>query len=367
MPLTVISSLDALCRQQACEDLAEAQPGSLVVLHDLLENGVVIRRVFKGTDLVEREETVLEHGCLSCAVRLDLVPSIDRLLRDTAGPIIIGLPHAVPAAVAVSALNRGLTRPATVSTVALACAPDAVEDHIWDSHTLFESGFTPVADDERTPGEFLLGELTFADTVLVAESDIVPADPAGRERGLHLIRELAPHATVAPAAAAIRPGLHSYTDSLERTQPGTVPEPRAEEGTTDSPFTTVFQRVDRPLHPGRFRLALGTLAEGCCVLRGQLWVASAPECRIAIQGVGPRVWLENTGSWPEKPARQDAGKRKRRARSSLAAAAATVITATGEDLDPKEFERLLRGCELTDQELASGEGLHDPFGLKPAS
>ena len=381
MHLIIVSSLDALCRQRACEDLAAARPGSLVVLHDLLENGLVIRRVFNLAGRVERGETTLEHGCLSCAVRLDLVPSIERLLQGNQepgaqGPIIIGLPPAVPAAAAVSALNRGLPRPAIISSVILALAPDALEDHIWDSHTLFESGFTPVADDERTPGEFLLGELAFADTVLQAEPDIVPADPDGRERGLHLVRELAPHADVASDAAAVLPGLHHYPAAAARTAPGTVQPPgpagtstartnnkKATTGqtTSGSPFTTVFHCIERPLHPGRFRQALGTLAEGCCVLRGQLWIASAPTCRIAIQGVGPRVWLENTGPWPENGA---AGKPAGR---GLPPAAATVITATGEDLDAAAFEQLLTGCQLTDEELASGTGLHDPFGLEAAN
>jgi len=118
--------------------------------------------------------------------------------------------------------------------------------------------------------------------------------------------------------------------------------------------------MERPLHPGRFRQVLGTLAEGCCVLQGQLWVASAPECRIAIQGIGPRVWLENTGTWPEEPAA--AGQA-----GCAPGPAATVLAATGEGLDPAEFERLLRDCELTDDELAAGAVLSDPFGLRPAS
>ncbi|MFJ6028103.1 GTP-binding protein [Pseudarthrobacter sp. NPDC092424] len=330
MHLIVVSSLDALCRQQACEDLAATHPESLVVLHDLLENGVVIRRVFGGEGLVEREETLLEHGCLSCAVRLDLVPAVERLSAGTAGPIIIGLPPAVPATVAVTALKRGLDRPPGPGQVhsyerMLACAPDALEDHIWDSHTLYESGFTPVVDDERTPGEFLVGELESADTVLLAEPDIVPAHPAGRDRGLHLIRELAPHTRIAP----------------DPDKPAAMP----------SPFTTIRQSLERPLHPGRFRLALGTLAEGCCVLRGHLWVASAPECRIAIQGIGPRVWLENVGTVVPDEGRLDAG---------------TVIEATGEDLDPAELAELLLHCQLTDEELAAGLELQDPFGLAAA-
>ena len=250
MHLIVVSSLDALCRQQACEGLAAAHPGSLVVLHDLLENELVIRRVYSGSIMLERDETMLEHGCLSCAVRLDLVPAVDRLIEENQGqPIIIGLPPAVPASVAVSALDRGLRSPARVSSAILACAPDAVEDHIWDPHTLFESGFTPVADDERTPGEFLLGELAFVDTVLPAEPDIVPADPVGRKRGLHLIREVAPHADIAPGAAAVRPGLHRYAEAVARTAPGTIQEPRPDGNGAGSPFTTVFQHVERPSIP----------------------------------------------------------------------------------------------------------------------
>ena len=87
------------------------------------------------------------------------------------------------------------------------------------------------------------------------------------------------------------------------------------------------------------------------MLRGHLWVASAPECRIAIQGVGPHVWLENMGAAVPAKGRLDAG---------------TVIEATGEDLDPAEFAELLLHCQLTDEELASGQELQDPFGLAAA-
>ncbi|GGI88760.1 GTP-binding protein [Pseudarthrobacter scleromae] len=381
MELIVVTSLDALCRQQACEDLAAARPGSLVVLHDLLENGVVVRRTFTGAGEIERGESFLEHGCLSCAVRLDLVPGIERLIQDSRGkripgPIIIGLAPATPAHAAVTALNGKLADRATVSSVILALAPDALEDHIWDSHTLFESGFTTMVEDERTPGECLIGELAFADTVLVTEPDIVPPDPAARERGLHLARQLAPHADLASSAGEVRPGRHHYLGSLARTAPGTVPSDKVPSetvhrtdaerpggaGTSDaSPFMTVVQRVERPLHPGRFRQALATLAEGCCVVRGNLWIASAPECRIAIQGVGPRIWLENTGAWDDVPPTEVPAGR------GMPAPAATVITATGEDLDAAEFEHLLTSCQLTDEELASGKGLHDPFGLEQAS
>lgn len=366
MHLTVISSLDALCRQQACEAMAAANSRAVVVLHDLLENGIVIRRVFSREGLLDRAETQLEHGCLSCTVRLDLVPTIEALLERGEEKVIIGLPPAVSSETAIRALHRGLSRPVTVDSAVLACAPDSLEDHIWDRHTLFESGFTSVPEDLRTPGEFLVGELSFNDTVLLAEPDLVPVDPAMRRRGVQLIRELAPHADVVVDPQEIRPGLHDFQDALGRTVPGSVRVPAIE----SSPFTTTVHKAARPLHPERFRHALASLAEGCCWLRGRLWVAAAPGCRIAIQGIGPRVWLENTGPWlaDQDPDAADPwdyvdahldwhpqhGDR------------CSVIAATGEGIDPREIAELIAGCELTDAEMEAGfAGLTDPFQLDP--
>ncbi|MFD0758395.1 GTP-binding protein [Arthrobacter ulcerisalmonis] len=360
MDLLLISSLDGLCRQQACEEIAAAHPGSVLVVHDLLEDGLVIRRIYQDSTLVERTETTLEHGCLSCVLRLDLVPTVERLLKDAPRPIVVSLPPTVPAALAVDALNRGLGHAAEVAAVVVACAADALEDHLWDAHTLFESGFTPIASDDRTAGEFLLGELDFAETVLLAAPEIVPVNPADVERGRHLLRELAAHAHLAEKATRLRPGRFNYATSLARTLPGAVhpprggprqrsaaaskdPKPRqpAAVGPGASPFTTVFHSAHRPLHPGRFREALGSLAAGCCVLRGHVWMASAPECRIAVQGIGPRVWLENIGAWPAKSAEMRDGGHS------------TAVSATGEGLDAAEIFALLTACELTDAEMSA--------------
>jgi hypothetical protein len=98
-------------------------------------------------------------------------------------------------------------------------------------------------------------------------------------------------------------------------------------------------------------------------------VASAPDCRIAVQGIGPRVWLENTGPWQAQ-------------RHPLLAAfpaehpdvvldshpefgdRGTVLAVTGDDVDAAEIAALLTGSELTEAEMASGPGaLNDPFDL----
>ncbi|MEW1808346.1 GTP-binding protein [Pseudarthrobacter sp. NPDC080039] len=364
MHVTIVSSLDVFSRQKACAALAADSPGALVVFHDLLEDGLVIRRTFREGRRVERAESTLEHGCLSCTVRLDVVPTVKRLL-EAGTQIILGLPPAVASSTAVHALLRGLGGTFTIDSVVLACAPDAVEDQIWDPHTLFESGFTPVPEDDRTPGEFVVGELLFSDTVLLADPALLPVDPAARVRGVQLIKELAPHAVVIESAGEVRPGRHNVAAATARTAPGSARTP----ATSSPPFTTVVQRIERPLHPGRFRHALASLAEGSCSLRGRLWVASAPDCRISVHGIGPRIWLENTGPWqaergplpvdlsiapsgPGQDCHPETGHPE------------TVLAVTGDEVDAAEIAALLTACELTEAEMAgSPESIQDPFEL----
>lgn len=363
MNITVVSSLDVFSRQKACAALAGDGPEPVVMFHDLLEDGLVIRRTFTAGRLLEREESRLEHGCLSCTVRLDLVPAVKRMLTKNSH-IVLGLPPGVPAATAVHSLLRGLGYAIAIDSVVVACAPDAVEDQIWDHHTLFESGFTPVPDDERTPGEFLMGEFAFSDTVVLADPALVPVDPAVRSRGVHLIRELAPHAVVTESISGLRPGRHQLVEATARTVPGSVHLPAQ----SSSPFRTVVQRLGRPLHPERFRHALAALAEGCCWVRGRLWVASAPDCRIAIQGIGPRIWLEDTGPWRAHrdllPAVDLHGQDSQGEADPESGDRGTVLAVTGDNVDTTEIAALLAACELTDAELAAGPGgINDPFGL----
>jgi hypothetical protein len=148
MRVTVVSSLDVFSRQKACAALAADSPDALVVFHDLLDYGLVIRRTFKEGRRLEREESLLEHGCLSCTVRLDVVPTVTKLLK-AGSRLILGLPPAVAGSMAVQALLQGLGGAFTIDSVVLACAPDAVEDQIWDHHSRSSPGSLPF---RRTSG-----------------------------------------------------------------------------------------------------------------------------------------------------------------------------------------------------------------------
>ncbi len=370
MRLTVISSLDAECRVQATHILAAGHTRTIIVQHDLQEDGVVVRRLLRDGVIVEHEENPLEHGCLSCTVRLDVVPTVARLVSGDYDHVVVAPPPGVESAMAVQALRAGLGSAAVIDSVVLACDPGSLEERIWDHHTLFESGFTPTSGDERTPGEFLIGELAFADTVLLTTTGpATAADPAtatARDRGTRLIRELAPHATLSTRGTHFPVRRFDGSEAGSRLAQGSVRIPVI---AASGPFNTVLLRAERPLHPERFRTALASLAAGNHWLRGRLWIASAPRCRIAIQGIGPRVWIESTGPWLAEREPGSRGNPLDNVEATLDwhpvhGDRGTVVAVTGENLHAADLSGLLAACELSADAMDAGfSHLHDPFEL----
>lgn len=383
MHLTVVSSLDSQCREAATTRLGRTHPNSVVVLHDLLDGSLVLRRVYRGDQLFERETTLLEHGCLSCTVRLDVVPTAERLAACGFDHLVLGLPPGVAAGMAVAELRRGLGRPATIDNAVLALDPADLDDHIWDRHTLFESGFTSMPQDDRTSGEFLIGEFGQVDTVMLYPG--LGAELSGDLRvgsqawgtGVELLGQLAPHAAIVASADDFRSGCFDDAEAAARTRPGVVRVPLNDE--TGS-FRTVLHKAGRPLHPGRFREALPKLAAGTHWLRGRLWIASAAKTRIAVQGIGPRVWLEGTGTWLADTARADTPTAGGSGTPGSDVDAVldwhpgygdrgTVVAVTGrsEDVDPQEIRSLLEGCQLSEAEMELDFGVwDDPLELSDA-
>lgn len=158
----------------------------------------------------------MEHGCPSCAVRFAVVPTAAELLDAGESHVILGLPTTTPAATAIHAILQRLPGPITVDAAVLACSPSDLEDQLWDRRSLFEAGCAAVAQDERTSGEFLIGELAYGDTVLTVETDVLPVDESERERGLQLLKELAPHALRTRDDALLRPGRYDPVQAIHR-------------------------------------------------------------------------------------------------------------------------------------------------------
>ena len=362
MTLILVSSLETHIRDKALDALVASKPDAMVVRHDLLEGERVLRRVSRGTTTMERSEMTLEHGCLTCTVRLDVMPTVIRILGSLPGDVIVGLPPSVSAAMVLEMLEPVLAaRGTTVDSVCLALDPAALEDQMWDSRTLWQAGLSSVKDDDRTAGEFLIKEIAFADTTLMleglfahlfeAQAPGCQADGSLFQRGAQLLREVGPHLAVVHPDEEIAFTGHDADDARRRSKPGSVNTRGT--GTSgrsgnaaaeDRPFTTIELTAERPLHPVRLREALGWLVEGCVWLRGTLWIGNSPENRLVLGGAGAFVWLESQGAWGTQTAR-------------------THIALTSDSNDALALSALLHSCELTDAEILGSPDFEDALRL----
>ncbi|MCW4466416.1 GTP-binding protein [Glutamicibacter sp. MNS18] len=341
MKLIFVSSLESHCRGLAVKHLQAHEPRAIVVHHDVLEGHRVVRRV-SGSAPPERAATVLEHGCIGCATRFEILPTVLRLVpRQADGVLIVALPPTWHSDLVLDIIRPELQRRSLqVNSVVLALDPAALEDQMWDRHTLWESGYNTMEPDERTAGEYFYRELMLADTLIPTQglSAELLGEHAAELReggvqfnaGLHLAGQLAPHAVVCHHPADDRLGRYDAGEAGQRVFPGHLPTVPMVDGR--DPSHAIELKAERPLHPERFREALPGLAVSCTCIRGTIWVANAPGTRIALGGAGPRIWMESTGPW----AGETAG---------------TRLLLMGSEHEADQVRSVLHSCQLSDAEL----------------
>lgn len=346
MKLITLTPLESHVRSNALSQLVRGHPQAVVLEYDALEGNELLRRVTGDQGIVERAERVLERWCLGCVYRFEIVPTILRLAsRSEDSVMILALPptwaaQSVSDFAAKSLFSAGISVDSSVS----ALEPESLEEQLWDKHTLWESGYSVNEEDQTVPGEFMIHEIAWADTLVLARgisaelrnemrSEVVEEDES-QGRGLKLVAELAAHAVINAIGHSVVLGEFDSERSIARVVPGNVPPGVEEAGETiEGHYATHLLRAERPLHPESFKEALPELAASCASIRGTLWVASAPGMRIALGGAGARVWLQSTGVWGMETA-------------------CTRIALTSDEHEYGQISEILHRCELSVDELA---------------
>lgn len=312
------------------DELWRASPESVLVRHDLsdLAEGVV-RRWMDG------RLTVLElaHGCVSCTLRLDLVP----LLEGLDGPVIVHLDRVLePEAVCFALSETDVEVEAVVSVIDSATW---LED-ATGGDTLADRGMRAAADDERTVAQVVVGQAEFADAlVLTGEGDpalaavldrLTPHAPRRQLDGLDVTELLA-----AIPATARRGEIDDGFGSLLYGRPPLEPA----HGVSVVHFTE-----QRPFHPMRLHNSIDVLLDGVARVRGRVWVASQPDTALWLESAGGGLRVGNLGPWEPHHRHQEV----------------VVITTSA---DAAEITAALHEALVTDEELALIEELDfaDPF------
>ncbi|MBF6394982.1 GTP-binding protein [Nocardia cyriacigeorgica] len=373
-----------------------AAPGTVVVRHDLAElrEGIVRRTVRDGgRESVEVLE--LAHGCVSCTLRADLLPLLCTLAaRDSVTRIVLALDpafeaeavcHAIEDVVVAGVVGRvdGPARRDVRIEAVLTCA----DARVWladatGEETLAESGLA-TADDDRTVAQVAVGQVDFADALIVTGADQV--DVLDRERLGAVLTRLVPQApvhwyaadTIGPAevdalltripADSRRGRIFDAHAPLLRGQPPLG---------TEHGVTLVEFAAGRPFHPARLHEALDVLFDGVVTARGRLWLATQPDEVVWLESAGGGLRVGGAGRWlaamtPEELAEADPDRRAMAAlrwddRFGDRDISLVILV---HDADPADIRQALHWALVEDDELRLVERApervaqwDDPFG-----
>ena len=343
-PFTVISGTDADQLDLVGVNLTWTLPNPVTVRHHLdLAAGALRRVVADAGGVIEDEWVQMDHPCLGCALRNEIVPGLIRLAESGRwDSIAVTLPtSAVPVPLA-----RALDEPAAAavleltSTVAVIHGPQLFEDVYGDD--LVGERYPEVSFDRRSIGEVLCEQVEFADVVVNCEGDL-----GSRERDL--LRELIrPEATIVSQPCDLEADLlvgsgrdrrsaYSFVDPTRR-RPKAAADLHPDEGilevTRVGDLWTIHLDSWRPLHPERLLANIEILGGRGLRGRGCFWLPTRPDALAAWNGAGGQLSIGTVDSW-----------HGRRPRTRL------VITGTG---DSTRVLRALEETLATEAELAAG-------------
>lgn len=385
--LIVLTGLPVDSVEQVVGRFRAADPDVAVLHHDLAEidRGVVRRRLRIGA----RDETValgLAHGCVSCTLREDLLPTLRELARP-GGPtrIVLHLDPALEPEQVCFALHHVVVDDTTVGAVAdLRGVVAVVDAGTWFDDATgdlapADRGVTELPDDERTLAQVAVAQVEFADVVVRTGG----ADAWESARTEAVLARLAPAARRMRLAGPDDPGTDRallLTDLPPQARRGTPDDVHAPLLRGEPPLDPdcgvrllVFS-ARRPFHPERLHAAMDVLLDGVVRSRGRIWLATRPDSVLWVESAGGGMQIGHSGEWlaAQDAEAWEAAGAERRAMAALSWDArfgdrAQDLVVLTHSADPDEIDASLREALLTDAELAAGEqawaGLHDPFGF----
>ncbi|GHE07700.1 ribosome hibernation factor-recruiting GTPase MRF [Klenkia taihuensis] len=384
-PLVLVAGLQPAHTARVAADLRRAAPGTVVVHHDVrgLAEGVVIRTV-RADDGTEQTALELAHGCLSCTLRLDVLPLLRELAaRPGTARIVLELdpalePEQLCVALDAVELEDGGTAGDAVRVEAVVAVLEAATwlDDVTGEESLAELGLAATPDDERTVAQVLLGATGFADVLVLAGPPVEDWTAARLHAALERWAPLArvgslehwrpARVLTALPRTARRGRVRHPHDALLAGQPPLD---------ADAGLELVRFSARRPFHPERLHEAFDVLLDGVVGTRGRLWLATQHDAAVWLESAGGGLQLGDAGQWlatlgddPQLWAQVDDERRVAAALrwDPVHGDRDTELVVLTHRQPAGAITAALAAALLTDDELAAGpdgwSALADPFG-----
>lgn len=179
-PVIVISGVDEPPMAAVSIALQWDLPTAVAVRHEIdPDRERLIRTVSDSDGLIERIEIDVEHACISCAIREDVVPTLERLAASGRWQAIIAqLPLTADATQVCRVLGY---QPAAaphlrIAATVVALEGGSVHDDLLGDDLLTERELPVRDDDPRGVAETASAMVEYADVVVAYEADAAASD-----------------------------------------------------------------------------------------------------------------------------------------------------------------------------------------------
>lgn len=333
VPVVMVCGIDTSVTSVTAAALAWDAPAAVTVRHDIdVEREVLTRTVADVHGVVERVDIDVEHACVSCAIREDIVPTLERLAAEGRwGTIVAQLPPTAPASQVCRMIDWEPTAAPHVRVAAVVAAFEGAStpDQLLGSDLLVELDLPVRPDDRRGIGETASELVEFADVVVVAgepDSDGVGLATVMARPGAQVVSDVADLDTSVLVA-----GVHTCAIN-----DAWAAEVRREVLPQRSKGRAWMLDVhsDRPLHPGRLRDTITELGGGPRRMRGCFWLPTRPHQVCVWDGAGGSVSIGTSQFW------------------GVGEPPLTRIVVIGLDDGRDELAAAFEACLLTDAEMA---------------
>ncbi|MFT4295079.1 MAG: GTP-binding protein [Micropruina sp.] len=321
-------------------------PSAVVVRHEIdPAREVLIRTVSDADGLIERVELDVEHACVSCAIREDVVPTLERLAAcGSWGAVIAQLPVTAEATQVcrVIGYQPDAAPHLRIAATVAALDSDTARDDLFGADLLVERELPVREDDLRGVAETA--------SAMVEYADLIVAHGLGADTRELIAAIARPDAAIVGSTAEVDgaellAGIHQHDHSEDWVQI-VRREPLPDQG--GESWWRLDLRSDRPFHPDRLQEHIERLGRGRHRSRGCFWLPSRPTQICQWDGAGGMVSIGPADHWDH-------------------AGPLTRIVVVGIDGNRDALVEAFRCCLLTDAELAERgpywEVGHD--GLEP--
>lgn len=298
-PLIVITGVDPVAIQTTMSSLVWDLPDVVAIRHVIEPITQELSRFVSSVDgSLETAVIDLQHACVGCAIREDILPTILRLAQEPQWEAIVAC---LPLSAEADHLSAAIARDPVVSrhvrlvSVVAAIPGQGAYEHLLDNQWLGDSGLQTGPGDPRSIGEAVCAQVEYAD-VVVADGPLLDVD---RDFVAALTR---PSSQVVAGAenldvSALLEGRHKSKEAYAWRSP------RAEYRLPSLGESRAW-RIDlvspRPFHPDRLMDDIARLG-GPYRSRGCFWVPTRPRMANTWDGVAGQVSIGQHSAWHPQP------------------------------------------------------------------